>query len=142
MAVTLRRITANNFRKFRAPVTIEGLTDGLNIVVEPNETGKSTLLEAIRAAFFVPHRSSNQLTRSYQPFGENVAPEVEVSFDVAGVPWTVTKRFLKSPSMEVGNRTFEAVALRHPERFDEAVSAAAKARLQAANIAPSEYLIP
>jgi hypothetical protein len=42
----------------------------------------------------------------------------------------------------MGNRTFEAVALRHPERFDEAVSAAAKARLQAANIAPSEYLIP
>ncbi len=102
MSLTLRRITANNFRKFRAPVTIEGLTDGLNIVVEPNETGKSTLLEAIRAAFFVPHRSSNQLTRSYQPFGENVAPEVEVSFDVAGLPWTVTKRFLKSPSMEVG----------------------------------------
>ncbi len=101
MSLKLRRITANNFRKFRAPVTIEGLTDGLNIVVEPNETGKSTLLEAIRAAFFVPHRSSNQLTRSYQPFGENVAPEVEVSFDVAGVPWTVTKRFLKSPSMEV-----------------------------------------
>lgn len=101
MSLKLRRITANNFRKFRAPVKIEGLTDGLNIVVEPNETGKSTLLEAIRAAFFVPHRSSNQLTRSYQPFGENVAPEVEVSFDVAGVPWTVTKRFLKSPSMEV-----------------------------------------
>jgi len=101
VSLKLRRITANNFRKFRAPVTIEGLTDGLNIVVEPNETGKSTLLEAIRAAFFVPHRSSNQLTRSYQPFGENVAPDVEVSFDVAGVPWTVTKRFLKSPSMEV-----------------------------------------
>lgn len=101
MSLKLRRITANNFRKFRAPVTIDGLTEGLNIVVEPNETGKSTLLEAIRAAFFVPHRSGNQLTRSYQPFGENVAPEVEVSFDVAGMAWTVTKRFLKSPSMEV-----------------------------------------
>jgi energy-coupling factor transporter ATP-binding protein EcfA2 len=101
VSLTLRRITANNFRKFRTPVTIDGLTDGLNIVVEPNETGKSTLLEAIRAAFFVPHRSGNQLTRSYQPFGENVAPEVEVSFDVAGAPWTVSKRFLKSQSMEV-----------------------------------------
>jgi len=101
VSLKLRRITANNFRKFRTPVTIDGLTDGLNIVVEPNETGKSTLLEAIRAALFVPHRSSNQLTRSYQPFGENVAPEVEISFDVAGAPWTVSKRFLKSQSMEV-----------------------------------------
>jgi hypothetical protein len=101
VSLKLRHITANNFRKFRTPVTIDGLTDGLNIVIEPNETGKSTLLEAIRAAFFVPHRSGNQLTRSYQPFGENVAPEVEVGFDVAGVPWTVTKLFLKSPTMEV-----------------------------------------
>lgn len=41
----------------------------------------------------------------------------------------------------MGNRTFEAVALRHPDRFDEAVSAAAKVRLQAANVAPSEYLV-
>ena len=101
MSLKLRRITANNFRKFRSPITIDGLTDGLNIVIEPNETGKSTLLEAIRAAFFVPHRSSNQLTRSYQPFGENVAPEIEVTFDAAGAPWTVAKRFLKSPSIEV-----------------------------------------
>ena len=101
MSLKLRRITANNFRKFRSPITIDGLTDGLNIVIEPNETGKSTLLEAIRAAFFVPHRSSNQLTRSYQPFGENVAPEIAVTFDAAGAPWTVAKRFLKSPSIEV-----------------------------------------
>jgi chromosome segregation ATPase len=49
MSLKLRRITANNFRKFRAPVTIDGLADGLNIVVEPNETGESTLLEASRA---------------------------------------------------------------------------------------------
>jgi hypothetical protein len=65
----VRRITANNFRKSRAPVTIDGLIEGLNIVVEPNEAGKSTLLEAIRAYFFVPHRSGNQLASSYQPFG-------------------------------------------------------------------------
>ena len=101
MSLKLRRVTANNFRKFRSPITIEGLTDGLNIVIEPNETGKSTLLEAIRAAFFVPHRSATQLTRSYQPFGDNVAPEIEVAFEAGGAPWTVNKRFLKSPLMEV-----------------------------------------
>ncbi|MET3828426.1 hypothetical protein ABIC16_004181 [Sphingomonas sp. PvP055] len=31
-----------NFRKFCSPVTIDGLADGLNIVVEPNKTGDST----------------------------------------------------------------------------------------------------
>jgi len=104
VSLKLRRITANNFRKFRVPVTIDGLTDGLNIVVEPNETGKSTLLEAIRAAFFVPHRSSNQLTRSYQPFGENVAPEVEVSFDVAGRVFRLFRRMLAASVVPIQKR--------------------------------------
>lgn len=119
MSMKPRRITANTFRKFRTPITIDGLTDGINVAVEPNETGKSTLLEAIRSACFVPHRSSIQLTRSYQPFGENVAPEVEISFDVAGASRTVSRRFLKSQSMEVWGRvavaggTLPKSSLRH-----------------------------
>ena len=83
VSLKLRRITAN-FRKLDAPVTIDGLSDGLGIVTEPKETGKSTLLEAIRAAFFVPHRAGNQPTCPYEPFGENVAHRVDVVFDAAG----------------------------------------------------------
>ena len=49
MSLYLRRIAIDGFRKFREPMAIEGLTDGLNIVIEPNETGKSTVLEALRA---------------------------------------------------------------------------------------------
>ena len=46
----IRSLALENFRRFRAPVRIEGLTDGLNLISEPNETGKSTILEAMRAA--------------------------------------------------------------------------------------------
>ena len=53
MSLVIRQIAVDGFRKFRTPFAIEGLTDGLNIIIEPNETGKSTLLEALRAAFFV-----------------------------------------------------------------------------------------
>ncbi|WP_445262056.1 AAA family ATPase, partial [Pseudomonas sp. EL_65y_Pfl1_R83] len=59
MSLRLRRIAVDGFRKFREPMAIDGLTDGLNIVIEPNETGKSTLLEALRAAFFVRHSTKN-----------------------------------------------------------------------------------
>jgi len=90
-----------SFRKFREPVTVEGLTDGLNIVIEPNETGKSTLLEAVRAAFFVRHGTRNQLAQSYLPHGENVAPGIEVEFELRGEDWLVAKRFLKTPLLEV-----------------------------------------
>ena len=101
MSLYLRRIAIDGFRKFRAPMAIEGLTDGLNIVIEPNETGKSTVLEALRAAFFVRHSTKNQLAQSFAPYGEAVGPEIQVSFDADGAPWTVTKRFLRSASIEV-----------------------------------------
>lgn len=101
MSLRIRRIGLNNFRKFREPLTIEGLTDGLNIVIEPNEAGKSTLLEALRGAFFVRHSTKNQLAQSFAPHGEAVAPEVNVSFEVDGDDWTVRKRFLKNPIIEV-----------------------------------------
>src|SRR3546814_11417747 len=60
MSLQLRRISLNNFRKFREPLTIEGLGEGLNIIIEPNERGKSTILEALRAALFVRHATKNQ----------------------------------------------------------------------------------
>src|SRR3546814_1521338 len=82
MSLQLRRISLNNFRKFREPLTIEGLGEGLNIIIEPNERGKSTILEALRAAFFVRHATKNQLAQSFAPYGEAVAPEIEVSFDI------------------------------------------------------------
>lgn len=86
----------NNFRRFRAPLRLDGFTDGLNIVVEPNETGKSTLLEALRAALFIRHSARTELTRSYCPFGDDVAPRVAVEFEITGDRWQVEKQFLRS----------------------------------------------
>jgi DNA repair exonuclease SbcCD ATPase subunit len=101
MSLIIRRIAVDGFRKFRAPFAIEGMVDGLNIVIEPNESGKSTLLEALRAAFFVRHNTRNQLAQSFAPHGEAVGPEIKVGFDVDGAPWTITKRFLRSPLVEI-----------------------------------------
>lgn len=101
MTLVIRQIAIDGFRKFRKPFAIENLSDGLNIVIEPNETGKSTLLEALRAAFFVRHNTRNQLAQSFAPYGEAVGPEIKVSFDVDGSPWSLTKRFLRSPSLEI-----------------------------------------
>ncbi len=61
MSLRIRRIALSNFRKYRAPFVLDGLTDGLNVIIEPNETGKSTLLEAMRAAFFIRHNTANRL---------------------------------------------------------------------------------
>lgn len=101
MSLVIRRIAIENFRKFRAPILIEGLTVGLNVVIEPNEAGKSTLLEALRAAFFVRFNTRNQLAQSFAPYNDLVAPQIEVGFDIDGAQWSVVKRFLRSASVNL-----------------------------------------
>ncbi|HEX9965505.1 MAG TPA: AAA family ATPase [Allosphingosinicella sp.] len=101
MSLLIRSIRIDNFRKFREPLTIDGLKEGLNIIIEPNEAGKSTLLEALRGAFFVRHGTRNQLAQSYAPHGESVAPRIDVEFDVGDEAWSLSKQFLRSPSVEV-----------------------------------------
>ncbi|WP_395334356.1 AAA family ATPase (plasmid) [Novosphingobium sp. BL-8H] len=105
MSLLIRRIALENFRKFRAPHEIAGLTGGLNIVIEPNETGKSTLLEAVRAALFLKHSSTTKLIRRFQPIGDNVAPQVSLDFEVSGASWSLTKKFIKSASVELAGPT-------------------------------------
>jgi len=93
----LLSIELANFRKFRSAITVSGFSDALNIVVEPNETGKSTLLEALRAAFFIRHSAKSELVRSFCPFGDDVAPKVAVHFEIDGAQWRIEKQFLKAP---------------------------------------------
>ncbi|MGE3918891.1 MAG: AAA family ATPase, partial [Hyphomicrobiaceae bacterium] len=89
----LKSLEVANFRKFRNPLRIDGFANGLNIVVEPNESGKSTLLEALRAAFFIRHSAKTELVRSYVPNGDDVAPRVGVDFMVDGQSWSLEKQF-------------------------------------------------
>jgi hypothetical protein len=93
----LLSIELANFRKFRMPIIVSGFSEALNIVVEPNETGKSTLLEALRAAFFIRHSAKSELVRSFCPFGDDVAPKVVVAFEIDGKQWCIEKQFLKAP---------------------------------------------
>lgn len=97
----IREIEINNFRKFRQPKTISGFSDGLNIVVEPNETGKSTILEALRAALFIRHSAKTELTRSFCPTGDDVAPRVALTFEIDGGIWRLEKQFLRSAAAKL-----------------------------------------
>lgn len=92
----LRRIEVTDFRKFRHTV-VEGLGDGLNVVVGDNEAGKSTLLSALRAAFFERHRVGGRVAEEMQPFGQSLRPEILVEFDLGGASYRLRKAFCKKP---------------------------------------------
>lgn len=96
----LQRLRVENFKLFRAPLEIDGFTDGLNLFAAPNESGKSTVAEAIRAAFFERHRSS--AVEHLRPWGESSAtPTVEVDFELDGKPCRLTKAFLGKKRCEL-----------------------------------------
>ena len=89
----LRRLRLEHFKRFREPFTIEGFADGLNLFAAPNESGKSTIAEAIRAAFFERHRSGS--VEHLRPWGDSGAsPTVEVVFDIGEKNYRLTKVFL------------------------------------------------
>ena len=93
----LRSLSVNQFRKFTAPTRLENLSDGLNLVIGPNEMGKSTLLAALRAVLFERHGSRAGVIRSFRNDRSGNAPVVEACFEIDGGEYTIAKRFLNSP---------------------------------------------
>lgn len=63
------------------------------VIRGPNETGKSTLLEAIQRALFLKSSVTGQLQRSMRSTLYGGQPEVELTFESVGETYTVHKRF-------------------------------------------------
>lgn len=89
----LTGIQLRQFRQFRAGLQMDGLTAGINLFHGPNESGKSTLVQAIRAAFFERHNTGT--LGHLQPWGDSAAaPEVSLSFTFGGQQYRLEKRFM------------------------------------------------
>ena len=91
----LRSLTVNQFKRFTEPTRLGELNDGLNLVVGPNELGKSTLLDALKAVLFERYSSRAQPIVALQNYRSGAAPVVELVFEVDGAEYTLTKRFVK-----------------------------------------------
>lgn len=104
----LSRIRVEQFKKFRQPFEIADLAPGLNLFTGANEAGKSTLVTAIRAAFFERYRSSS--VDDLRPWGDTSAsPSVELEFTVRAETYRLSKRFLgkKRCELQIGNRQMD-----------------------------------
>jgi len=93
----IRSIAVNQFKKFTTPMCLDDIGDGLNVVVGPNEMGKSTLLDALRAALFEKYSSKAQPIVALQNDRNQAAPVVELAFEVDDGIYRVRKRFVKKP---------------------------------------------
>ncbi|AOB29681.1 hypothetical protein AKI39_01790 [Bordetella sp. H567] len=104
----LTHIRVEQFRQFREAIEIGDLQDGINLFSGPNEAGKSTLVAAIRAAFFERFRSS--AAEDFRPWDEpSASPAVTIAFEHAGQQYQLMKRFLgrKRCELHVGARLLD-----------------------------------
>lgn len=93
----IRSIAVNQFKKFTTPMCLDNIGDGLNVVVGPNEMGKSTLLDALRAALFEKYSSKAQQITALQNDRNQAGPVVELDFEVDYGVYRIRKRFVKKP---------------------------------------------
>jgi DNA repair exonuclease SbcCD ATPase subunit len=63
------------------------------VIAGPNQSGKSTLAEALHRALFLPVKTGGELLKGMQSDPFMAEPEVELSFEAAGERWELRKRF-------------------------------------------------
>ena len=86
----LKHITLRNCRLHRL-LEID-LQRSLNLIGGPNETGKSTLIEAVHRALFLKARGNSAHHRALESTHGGI-PEVEVSFESSQITYSLIKRF-------------------------------------------------
>jgi hypothetical protein len=96
----LRSVTLCNVRRFAGTVEVGPIADGLNVLSDANEQGKSTLFDAIQALFFAPHGSASKEVKSLRPYSGG-APEVSAVVETADGVFTLSKRWLGKAQAQV-----------------------------------------
>jgi DNA repair exonuclease SbcCD ATPase subunit len=87
--VKLLKLEVESFRGIRAASI--PFASGLNVFHGPNDLGKSTLAEAIRAALLVPTKSKEG--KSYVGWDTGAPARVILTFESGGKLWRVRKTF-------------------------------------------------
>ena len=96
----LRAIEMTNVRRFTSTMRIDGIGDGLNVLSEPNEFGKSTLFDALHALFFKAHGSGDKEMKALRPHSGG-APEISVEIETDAGRFTIAKRWFQKPAATV-----------------------------------------
>ena len=96
----IRGIRLQNVRRFVDPMEITGIADGLNVLTAPNERGKSTVFDALHAAFFKDRKAWDRDIRALVPHAGG-DPAVTVDIELAGRVFRIEKRWNKGRRGEV-----------------------------------------
>jgi DNA repair exonuclease SbcCD ATPase subunit len=97
----LRSIHLEGWRRFANPITVAGLSAGLNVLHGPNGCGKSTLMMALVRALFDSHLGSGQDVEALRPWGRDLSPQVTLEFEQEASRYRLVKGFLERKGCEL-----------------------------------------
>ena len=106
----LRGIEMTNIRRFAGRrARLSGIGDGITVLSEPNEFGKSTFFDALHAVFFERHGSRNAAVKALQPHAGG-APEVAVEVELPEGRFRIAKRWMSAPRAQVTDANGRLIA--------------------------------
>ncbi|HVS66674.1 MAG TPA: AAA family ATPase [Thermoanaerobaculia bacterium] len=115
----VEEVRLRNWRGVRGSRTFR-FDEGINLLVGPNEAGKSTVFEAMVRALFDRHTSKAAAICEVQPLGSSLGPEVQLQLVTANRRYRVVKRFLHDPISELWVERGGEMELDHEgDRADE-----------------------
>ncbi len=92
IAMYLQQAQIRNFRGIlSADIALDA---GVNVLFGPNESGKSTFLTALGAAFFLNADASSREAKSFRSWGSAADPQVRLRFIAGSNEYEVEKTFL------------------------------------------------
>ncbi len=93
----IKGLELQDFRCFRQ-FSME-LKPGVNIILGPNESGKSTLIEALLLAFFERPDRDNKRVRASRSWDSSRAPRLTLEIENEGIRYLLVKDFEESQSL-------------------------------------------
>ena len=89
----LRAIRLWNVRKFAGRgIALENIGDGVNVLSEENETGKTSTFDAVHALFFLPYSGTPKLVQMLRPYSGG-SPQIEVDVETDQGLFRINKQY-------------------------------------------------
>lgn len=117
----LRAVRLREVGCFTEPVTLEGFSGRLDVLVQPNEAGKSTVFKAVRTVLFEKHSSAKTALRALRPYGGG-APLIEIDFETVEGLFRLRKQYLSAASAELYDLGKGRIVARGDDANDQALA--------------------
>lgn len=91
----IRALSVSGVGKFDKSVSVAGFGEGVNVLCESNEAGKSTLFRALRACLFERHSTTQRIVQDLACEGLSLPVVIRLAFEHGGKDYEIEKSFLK-----------------------------------------------